>query len=103
MHMQTQCSTVAEDSTLRRKLKRLMPTVGCEADAVAFTEEERVTDIDTERRQSQVFASDGSWSIPADLHSTDRCFLLLPTYQLPHFQGCCDAIRSCMQCPKRQP
>ncbi|CAL5224952.1 g7722 [Coccomyxa viridis] len=37
---QTQCSSQASrDDGLRVALKRLMPTVGCEADAVAFTEE----------------------------------------------------------------
>lgn len=102
MHMQTQCSTLAEGSTLRRTLKRLMPTVGCEADAVAFTEEERITDIDTERQQSQVFAADGSWSIPADLHSTDRYSLLLPTLATTSLRCYCNPIRSWVQCPKCQ-
>lgn len=71
--LQTQCSTIAEGSTLRSKLKRLMPTVGCEADAVAFTEEERVTDFEAEGQQHrESFAADGSWSIPADFKSSDR-------------------------------
>ena len=37
----TQHSTRADDGGLSSKLKRLMPIVGCEADAVAFEEEER--------------------------------------------------------------
>ena len=49
-----------------------MPTVGCEADAVAFTEEERVTDFGAEGQHHERFAADGSWSIPADLKSADR-------------------------------
>ena len=37
----TQHSTQADSNGLISKLKRLMPIVGCEADAVAFEEEER--------------------------------------------------------------
>ncbi len=37
----TQHSTRADSDGLISKLKRLMPIVGCEADAVAFEEEER--------------------------------------------------------------
>ena len=37
----TQHSTKADGAGLLSKLKRLMPIVGCEADAVAFEEEER--------------------------------------------------------------
>ena len=37
----TQHSTKADSHGLISKLKRLMPIVGCEADAVAFEEEER--------------------------------------------------------------
>eukprot|EP00891_Asterochloris_glomerata_P004081 jgi/Astpho2/4081/Aster-x0190 len=38
---QTQCSMLATDEGLTYSLKRLMPTVGCEADAQAFTEDSR--------------------------------------------------------------
>ena len=37
----TQHSTLAGPDGITSKLKRLMPIVGCEADAVAFEEEER--------------------------------------------------------------
>ena len=41
---QTQCSTLAhaETGTLSHRLRRMMPTVGCEADAVAFTKDTTV-------------------------------------------------------------
>jgi hypothetical protein len=36
---QTQCSSLATDTVFQVTSRKLMPTVGCEADAVAFTEE----------------------------------------------------------------
>ncbi len=38
---QSQCSTLAcaDMRTLTYRVRRMMPTVGCEADAVSFTEE----------------------------------------------------------------
>jgi hypothetical protein len=36
---QSQCSMLADATGLQYTLRRLMPTVGCEADAVAFTED----------------------------------------------------------------
>ncbi len=39
----TQTSTLASDEGLLTTLKRLMPIVGCEADAVAFTEDRRAS------------------------------------------------------------
>lgn len=36
---QSQCSMQADPSAIKYTLRRLMPTVGCEADAIAFTEE----------------------------------------------------------------
>ncbi|KAF5840499.1 hypothetical protein DUNSADRAFT_16590 [Dunaliella salina] len=44
---QTTCSTLAEaekQGSLKSICRRMMPTVGCEADAVAFTEEAQCTD-----------------------------------------------------------
>ena len=36
---QTQCSMSCDSSTMSYSLRKLMPTVGCEADAIAFTED----------------------------------------------------------------
>lgn len=50
-----------------------MPTVGCEADAVAYNEEEQVTKIDPEAGElGPLFSVDGSYSIPADFNSNSR-------------------------------
>jgi hypothetical protein len=38
---QSQCSMLASDTGLAYSLRRLMPTVGCEADAIAFTEDQQ--------------------------------------------------------------
>eukprot|EP01025_Chloroclados_australasicus_P038888 TRINITY_DN4014_c1_g2_i2.p3 TRINITY_DN4014_c1_g2~~TRINITY_DN4014_c1_g2_i2.p3 ORF type:complete len:371 (+),score=46.07 TRINITY_DN4014_c1_g2_i2:68-1114(+) len=38
---QTQCSMIAQEDCLKFTLRKLLPTVGCEADAVAFVEEEK--------------------------------------------------------------
>ena len=37
---QSQCSMLANDTGLGYTLRRMMPTVGCEADAIAFTEDQ---------------------------------------------------------------
>lgn len=43
-----------------------MPTVGCEADSVAFTEEIRVSDITKDNEKEGIeLNEDGSYSIPA--------------------------------------
>jgi hypothetical protein len=52
---QSQCSMLADAEGLRCTLRRLMPTVGCEADAVAFTEEAQ-----------QVFAAQQAAASPID-------------------------------------
>lgn len=55
-------------------MKRLMPTVGCEADAVAFKEEEQVTALDLDSQEAgPTFREDGSWSVPADFSGADKC------------------------------
>ena len=79
--LQTQCSSLAEGNTLLRKLKRLMPTVGCEADAVAFNEEQQRTEFVQESvAPCSVFLPDGSYSLPCSLagHPTkaraEHCF-----------------------------
>ena len=38
---QSQCSMLSNESGMRYALRRLMPTVGCEADAIAFTEDQQ--------------------------------------------------------------
>ena len=43
---QTQTSCLVRDGTFRRLCKRLMPTVGCEADAVAFEEDSASVPLD---------------------------------------------------------
>lgn len=57
-------------------MKRLMPTVGCEADAVAFMEEEQIDSFEPREQPAAQFDSDGSWSIPAQLsgqNKSDSC------------------------------
>jgi len=55
-------------------VKRLMPTVGCEADAVAFKEEEQITALDLDSQEAgPTFREDGSWSVPADFSGADKC------------------------------
>ena len=54
-----------------------MPTVGCEADAVAFVEEERIASLETKEGHGQAYAADGSWSTPADFESADRSSIML--------------------------
>ena len=64
---------MAEEGQLLQQVKRLMPTVGCEADAVAFTSEDRVTTVDPSGSQpGPVCLQDGSYSIPADFTSGSR-------------------------------
>lgn len=57
---QSQCSMLASDGTLKYCVRRLMPTVGCEADAIAFTEESHEA-FGTEHGCA-VYASDGSFA-----------------------------------------
>lgn len=56
----TQTSSLASDEGLLTKLKRLMPIVGCEADAVAFTEDRRAA-LQPEQG-AQTMLPDGSYS-----------------------------------------
>jgi hypothetical protein len=50
-----------------------MPTVGCEADAVAFKEEEQVTALDLDSQGAgPIFREDGSWSVPAELNGAEK-------------------------------
>lgn len=60
----TQNSTLASDDGLLTKLKRLMPIVGCEADAVAFHEDERRSLRSDERHchEDKTVLRDGSYS-----------------------------------------
>ena len=54
-------------------MKRLMPTVGCEADAVAFTSEDQVTAVNSgDGQPGPVCLENGSYSIPADFSSGSR-------------------------------
>jgi len=93
--MQTQSSTHTDGTALSRKVKRLMPTVGCEADAVAFKEEERVTTLDphSSAGDTPAFRRDGSWSLPAELEGgvekfAPVCFPLLFCY--PSIGSACE-------------
>lgn len=62
---QSQCSCTTEGGQLRSTLRRLMPTVGCEADAVAFTEEASTVAApsgDGSTAEALVTLPDGSYS-----------------------------------------
>jgi hypothetical protein len=60
----TQNSTLVDDTGLHCKLKRLMPIVGCEADAVAFNEELRHSLLSDAAHRDEVktVLTDGSYS-----------------------------------------
>jgi hypothetical protein len=69
----SQCSMLATPEGLRYKLRRLMPTVGCEADAVAFTEEGAAA-----AAGALAVLPDGSYSLGA------RAALPAPPLPAPH-------------------
>lgn len=85
MCLQTQCSTLAKDSSIVCNVKRLLPTVGCEADAVAYKEEAQTSKFLPEEEQQPAarFVDDGSWTIPADLTSKDRYWHVGPSCSVP--------------------
>ena len=68
---QSQCSVWADEASLSMVHRRMMPTVGCEADAIAFTEDgQQLFPADG---GSNTIAADGSYSTgPLDLSSTDH-------------------------------
>jgi hypothetical protein len=70
---QSQCSARADAGGLRYALRRLMPTVGCEADAVAFTqEEEAVFSTEGDGGLRCAVAPDGSYAHgPEDISGAD--------------------------------
>lgn len=55
---QTQCSMLVQDEGMKYNIRRLMPTVGCEADAIAFTEECQ----ESFASDNMIFNVDGSYS-----------------------------------------
>lgn len=71
--LQTQCSSLVRDGKLLVKLKRLMPTVGCEADSVAYNEEARTTELQAASGSAApLILQSGSYSIPADFNESSR-------------------------------
>lgn len=65
--VQSIASTLAADKKLRREIRRMMPTVGCEADSVAFTEEIHTSEVDhNEGNELLQFRADGSYSAAAE-------------------------------------
>lgn len=56
---QTQTSSIVKDASLKVSVKKLMPTVGCEADAVAFNED--AADVFA-GDYARAFLADGSYT-----------------------------------------
>ena len=72
MFLQSISSTLAEGDELRREIRRMMPTVGCEADSVAFTEEKQVSNVQPTVAEGRLQClEDGSYSVAADFSSKD--------------------------------
>ncbi|KAK9823574.1 hypothetical protein WJX72_003936 [[Myrmecia] bisecta] len=72
---QSQCSMLASDSGLQYTLRRMMPSVGCEADATAFTEEAQhsLKTATEQTGEAKTIMPNGSYSIgPRRLEGTAR-------------------------------
>lgn len=70
---QCQCSMTCDDQGLSCVTRKLMPTVGCEADAIAFTEEAR-RDVGLQHRNS-IFEERGlAARSPGDIIADEKAF-----------------------------
>eukprot|EP01024_Parvocaulis_polyphysoides_P001197 TRINITY_DN10330_c0_g1_i1.p1 TRINITY_DN10330_c0_g1~~TRINITY_DN10330_c0_g1_i1.p1 ORF type:complete len:264 (-),score=52.58 TRINITY_DN10330_c0_g1_i1:299-1090(-) len=74
---QTQCSMIAKQDGLKYTLRKLLPTVGCEADAIAFVEEEKHILRSSQPGQDKTVLQNGSYSSgPPKISDEDKKFTL---------------------------